>query len=299
MIPRSRLAAVLTVALATSGTAFSQSSPSPLQSTVWDCSITVPAGGYRSTKPIALPTNAEITVEPDAFLDGIAFDATGRAQHWKISDAFFRNVSISAQMGSSLDAKNTAFENCIFTKTGNWYTQWWSTRWGFENCLFSRTFMHEWPLSTVNQSAAARNSTFVGISLPAIELKGDCKYLQGGAAQYVNCRFVRCAVPRSFLAATVDCLFDSCTFPPTRESWPREAVPIQVKAYLLGTTMRPQTLEAGPLKVEFLAASKDMTAGCDFPFTMSGATIQLKNRKLPQQFRQIGTNRTKKASEIP
>lgn len=45
-------------------------------------------------------------------------------------------------------------------------------------------------------------------------------YLQKENMGLLKCRFVRCEVPETFLAATVDCIFENCQFSGKRHDWP-------------------------------------------------------------------------------
>jgi hypothetical protein len=115
---------------------------------------------------------------------------------------------------------------------------------------------------------------------------------------FENCRFVQCEVPETFLAATVNCVFEGCQFQGKRHVWPKETGPIKVTAYYTGQGAAPKSFINGPLTVEFLSMPRDRQAGSDLKHTYSAAHINLAALPMPAQFTMIGTTQ-KKASEIP
>jgi hypothetical protein len=189
-------------------------------------------------------------------------------------------------------------EDCDFAKDDNWYDFWWSTRWKFSNCIFTKKFVRG-DLPPLDYSAHATGCTFYNVKLPWIGMKENpAGYLQKGDMGFVKCRFVQCEVPESFLAGTVDCVFEACQFQGKRHPWPKETTAIKVTAYYAGQGSPPKSFINGPLTVEFLPAPREMQFGSTLTHAFSSGRVTLQELPIPAQFTMIGTAQ-KSASEIP
>lgn len=270
----------------------------PLQARTWDIDTTIPSGGYRAPKHIDLKGDWSPKVERGAVLDDIGFHGRAGVQHWKVEGAILRKVRITGKRGVSLRAVDSVLEDCDFAKDDNWYDFWWSTRWKFANCIFTKKFVRG-DLPPLDYSAHATGCTFYNVNLPWVGMKENpAGYLQKGDMGFVKCRFVQCEVPESFLAGTVDCVFEGCQFQGKRHPWPKETTPIKVTAYHAGQGSVPKSFINGPLTVEFLPAPRDMQVGSTLAHTFSSGRVTLQALPMPTQFTMIGTAQ-KNASEIP
>ena len=270
----------------------------PLQARTWDFDTTIPAGGYRAQKPIDLEGDWDPKVERGAVLDDIAFHGIGGVQHWKIAGAILRKVHISGKRGASLDAADSVLEDCEFSKNDNWYFNWWSTHWKFANCIFTKKFVRD-DLPPLDFSAHATGCTFYNVKLPSVGMKENpAGYLQKGDMGFEKCRFVQCEVPETFLAGTVDCVFEGCQFPAKRHAWPKETTALKVNAYYAAQGTAPKSFINGPLTVEFRPAPREIEAGSTLAHSYSGGRVTLTALPMPAQFAMLGTAQ-KKASEIP
>jgi hypothetical protein len=92
---------------------------------------------------------------------------------------------------------------------------------------------------------------------------------------FEKCRFVQCEVPETFLAGTVNCVFEGCQFQGKRHVWPKETSPIKVTAYYTSQGAAPKSFINGPLTVEFLPATKEIEAGSTLKHTYSGGHVSL------------------------
>ena len=278
--------------------ALASAADGPLQARTWDFETTIPAGGYRAQKPIDLTGDWDAKIERGAILDGIEFHGRAGVQRWRIEGTFLRNVRISGKRGMSLNAADSVLEECDFWKDDAWYDFWWSTRWKFKNCIFTKKFIRG-DLPPLDYSAHATACTFYGVKLPPIGMKENPgAYLQKGDMGFEKCRFVQCEVPETFLAGTVNCVFEGCQFQGKRHVWPKETSPIKVTAYYPSQGAAPKSFINGPLTVEFLPATKEIEAGSTLKHTYSGGHVSLATLPMPTQFTMIGTTQ-KKASEIP
>jgi hypothetical protein len=277
---------------------FVRAADGPLQARTWDFDTTIPAGGYRTPKSIDLEGDWDPKVERGVVLDEIGFHARAGIQHWKVEGAILRKVQISGKRGVSLDAVDSVLEECEFWKDDNWYDFWWSTRWRFTNCIFTKKFVRG-DLPPLDFSAHATGCTFYNVKLPSIGMKENpAGYLQKGEMGFEKCRFVQCDVPESFLAGTVNCVFEGCQFPAKRHPWPKETTAIKVTAYHTGQGSVPKSFINGPLTVEFLPMPREMQAGSTLAHTYRGGSVALQALPMPAQFTMIGTAQ-KRASEIP
>lgn len=277
---------------------FARAAEGPLQARTWDFDTTIPSGGYRAQKGIDLEGDWNPKVERGAALDGIEFHGRSGIQHWDIEGAILRKVRISGKRGFSVSAVDSVIEDCDGWKDDNWFDFWWSTHWKFTNCIFTKKFVRG-DLPPLDYSAHATGCTFYGVKLPGVGMKENpAGYLQKGDMGFEKCRFVQCDVPETFLAGTVECVFEACQFQAKRHGWPKETTPIKVTAYYAGQGSVPKSFINGPLTVEFLPAPREMQAGSTLPHTFSGGSVALRALPMPAQFTMIGTAQ-KKASEIP
>lgn len=268
------------------------------QATLWDKEITLPPNAYRAAKPVELNGDFTVTTRPGTLLEGVSFLTRGGVQHWHLDGTLLRRVRITGKRYASGHGIDSVFEDWEFNKDDNWYSFWWSTRWKFDNCIFTKRFIRG-ELTTVDYSAHADHCTFYGVKLPGINLKDNpATYLQQSDMAFVKCRFVDCDVPQTFLAATVDCVFEGCRFEPKNKvNWPKETGPIKVAAYYAGTGGEPSSFLNGPLTVQFTPASRGAAYGSTLPHAQSGGRVTLTNLRLNGQFAQLASI-NRKASEI-
>jgi hypothetical protein len=226
------------------------------------------------------------------------FAGRSGVQHWKLEGAILRKVRITGKRDMSLRARDSVFEECSFSKDDNWYNHWWSTRWKFENSIFTKSFVRG-ELPPLDYAAHAIGCTFYGVDLPRIGMKENpAGYLQKENMGFVKCRFVDCDVPESFLAATVDCVFEACRFQGKRHDWPKETGPSKVNAFYSGTGSAPKSFINGPLTVVFAPAPRDVGAGSTLPHTQTAGRVTITNLRDPGPVTMLGAV-AKKATEIP
>jgi len=284
-----------TFSLLTAVSALAQSDP--FLARVWDSAINLPPGAYRAAKPIELDGKFEVTTSPWTLIDGVVFNGAQSNQHWNLDGTIMRRVSLSGQLGIGLDAKDSIFENCELSKTGGWFVSMWGSNWRFDNCIFTDKFMRD-DLPVGDYSVRATHCTFYDVKLPTISVKDDPgSYLQKGRMGFVKCRFVRCNVPESFLAATVDCVFEDCQFPSKRQNWPAQMSSLQVNAMFSGLADAPESFLNGPLSVRFTEAPPTPDAGSTLPHSYSGGDITLNNYNPPLEYVNFGSVQ-KRSSEI-
>jgi hypothetical protein len=269
----------------------------PYLARVWDSSVALPPGGYRAAKPIELDNSIQITTAPQTLIDNVTFNGARGDQHWHFDGAILRRVNLSGQLGITMDAKNSVFENCGMSKTGGWFVSMWGSHWNFDNCIFTQKFLGG-GLSVADYQVHATRCTFYGVKLPTISYRDDpAAYLQKSSLGFVACRFVGCNVPESFLAATVDCVFEDCEFPAKHADWPKDMSPVEVKALYSGLTDAPESYLNGPLSVRFSEAPSNVQAGSTLPHSHTADEITVTGYSPPLEYVDLGTV-PKNSSEI-
>ena len=127
---------------------------------------------------------------------------------------------------------NCAFDDCRFGKGGVWYGGDLAGKYYFENCIIRKTFAK--PINLVDTGFRIQTSVFENIDLPSMNFrkKEAADYVNERWLRIVNCRFVKCNIPISFLLLTRDCVFENCTF--TEDTEPMEELkkPVEVDLYV-------------------------------------------------------------------
>lgn len=217
----------------------------------------VPPGSYQGAeKGVAVLRGNRTTIGPNVVLEN--FRMRGMApQHtsWTLDRSLLINCEIGGDFGTRLHAKDCAFDNSAFRKTGRWGIDFWSTSWSYENCIFAERFMPDF--SVGSSSVRAVKCTFYDVTLPSISYKEDASATaQCDRLRFDQCRFVRCVVPETFLASTVRCVFEDCTFPgPAGADWSKSKKPITVNAFIAGRGSAPVSYANTQLRVVFKTGS--------------------------------------------
>ncbi len=240
----------------------------------WKGAIVLPAGNYRGPeKGLHLEKDCHVIVSPGTLIKDAQFGGGGAK--WKVDGSLFRKVSISGDMGERLEAKDSAFEECSFSKGGGWFVAYWSTRWIFENCVFSKKFFpSKWHVG--DYSVCATDCTFYDLTMPKIGYKDDPSgEAQSKELKFEHCRFVKCELPESALAATIDCVFEDCQFTTQdKPNWTKAKKPIVVNVFLAAArTKPPKSYSNGPLQVNFQTAAPAQRAGSTLAVTHTGAGL--------------------------
>jgi hypothetical protein len=262
---------------------------------VWDQNVVIGAGAYRGTKVVS-KKDPKHKILPGALIEKTEFAADGHA-NWDVEGALLRDCTFHGDLGTGLKAKNSAFEECMFRKSGGWFVQWAGTRWSFDNCVFTRSFMPA-SFGVNDYSVHAVGCTFNGIKMPNFGLKKNpAEGVQGKDLQFVRCKFVGCDIPETMLALTIDCAFENCQFDSKKFNWEKAARDLEVKAYILGGRVPPSYVNT-KLSVTFVSGQPPQLAGAQLEHTLAGPRILMPWAQKYQSFADLGTVK-KSASEIP
>jgi len=235
----------------------------------WDGEIRLSRGNYcgpQKKMDIHLEKDCRVAVSAGTFIKQARFRCESGSR-WTVTGSLFREVDLGGDYALNFEATDSLFDECNFHKGGNLIISLWSTRWIFQNCVFSKHFFPE-NASVVDYSIRAIECTFHNLTLSKMRYKDDpAKQVQSRDLRFERCRFVNCEVPESFLATTVECVFDNCWFTTRRrEDWQQAARAIVVNAFVVSTrTTMPQSYANGQLQVNFVAAAPTQRAGATVP----------------------------------
>jgi hypothetical protein len=297
-------AVTLVVALLSAGNIVSAAEAHPLQARKWDQPMTIPSGAWRGVQSVKSLKDKKHRIEAGALVEGAEIDAEGGVQ-WQVDGAVLRDCHFSGDLGFRFDAKDTAFEGCKLHKSGGWFVGWAGTRWHLTNCLITRSFLPK-DIGLHDYSVRASDCTFVGVEMPEMSHKKDPSTYSGkDDVKFEHCRFVGCDITESVLAASVNCLFESCRFhldfekkPGKPDKWETAKAAVNVSAYLVNEEPHSNHVH-GQLNVAFFKAEPGATAGCTLPIGRAGTRVVL-----PGWARQITAwgeigSLEKAASDIP
>jgi hypothetical protein len=249
--------------------------PNAWRLTHWSGKVELLVGNYRvQSKGVRLERRCHIVVPAGTLIEGGGFNGD-RDCIWSIDRSLFRKVDVSCNCGSRFQAKDSAFYDCNFKKSGGWSVDLWSSRWDFENCVFAKQFL---PIQcrVRDYSVRAIGCTFYDIKLPEIESKDDpSKQAQCNDLRFEHCRFVNCEVPESALAATIACVFDHCRFTATGQAdWTHASKRVAVNAFIAPAKAKlPESHTNGLLEVNFKSASDAQPAGASLKVTRTDTTL--------------------------
>ena len=223
----------------------------------WSSVIVLTAGSYRcAEKGVEVKGGNRTTIGPNVLLENFRMRGMApRSTSWSLERSLLRNSEIGGDFETSLHAKDCAFDNCWFGKTGGWTIDYWSTGWAFENCVFTKRFMGN--VSVRDSSVRAVKCTFYDVTLPGIGYPADASgTAQCNQLRFEQCKFVKCVVPETFLASPIRCAFEDCTFPgPAGADWSKSKKPITVNAFIAGRGSAPVSYANTQLRVVFKTGS--------------------------------------------
>lgn len=208
----------------------------------WLTNMTVPTLKQKVREPIYLGDRnkniwIDVVVSPHSVWSGA--DRGKVELHYAnfiASKSRFENLEMSGDDRCHFYFQNCAFVSCDYPKIG-----WWRgpMKHYFENCYLKG---NRSGLSSVeNNAIRAETSVFEDVEFPTILfLKNQpADYVNEKWLRVVNCRFVKCKIPLSFLLITRDCVFENCVITDEAKKDDSEIVkPIQVDMYVSNLQIR-------------------------------------------------------------
>lgn len=240
--------------------------------------ITFPAGDYRPKKHLIL--GGPDPVDPKAKTAGRFFTLPGaritggsafiERGSWTATGTLFTNVKITAEWGADFKAANSLFSNCRLGKGGDWFGDYFSSKWTFDNCVFAGAFIQPWKV--IDIGIRLNQCTFHEVDFSPLMYQKDAgEEVKRSWMSIENCRFINCRIPESVLIATKNCVFESCNFGPP-ETDLRIKIPVKTTVYLTDRRNAPVT---GPdRQIEILDANRiPQPAGANLRYGKNGLTL--------------------------
>ena len=159
----------------------------------------------------------------------------------------FENLEMGADHANRFFFLNCAFTDCKFPKIGSWHDGgWFFAKHYFENCYFKGSYADN--LNFQLNGIRAQTCVFEGIDFPTYRFQkhqpGD--FVNDKWLRVVNCRFVKCKIPLSFLLLTRDCIFESCIIAEDIDRGDDAEItkPIEIDVYVSNLQLRVNKMPA-------------------------------------------------------
>jgi hypothetical protein len=185
----------------------------------WMESCTVPIAKQRIREQILLGDRGKQKWPVVVVSPGSIWSGTGSGQLFLSAARIVARQSKFEKLKFINDLSSHAyFIRCELLDTrlergGIWWGGNYSARFYLEDSLVKGTLFPK-RITMVDYGVRADRTVFVGIELPEVgyEKEQPARVVQNSWFCFVNCRFVKCKIPASFLLATYDCVFEDCTF---------------------------------------------------------------------------------------
>jgi hypothetical protein len=207
----------------------------------WLDPMTVPAGKERIHSAIVIGDRMKKKWPTVVIAPGSVWTATksGRVEisggNVVARQCRFEKLPIEVDHACRYFFLNCSFDDCRFGKAGVWYGGDLAGKYYFENCIIRRKFAN--PLNLVDTGFRIQTCVFEDIDLPSMNFRGKepANYVNERWLRIVNCRFVKCTLPISFLLLTRDCVYENCTFIEDAEPMEELKKPIEINLYVKGS----------------------------------------------------------------
>ncbi|MBX3740527.1 MAG: hypothetical protein KF712_06025 [Akkermansiaceae bacterium] len=184
----------------------------------WLESVTVPAMKQRIRERIIIGDRSAksasvVVVAPGnvwSSVDGASVELT--AGRLVANRARFEKLTFLADLNCIYHFTNSTLEDCGIRKGGNRVGPDHAAKFHFDRCLVKGSLAGF--LNIDHHGVRAQSTVFQGIELPGVDFKSKqpASFANHPWMRIVNCRFVNCTIPASFLTLTRDCIFEGCTF---------------------------------------------------------------------------------------
>lgn len=204
----------------------------------WMQAITVPAGKERVNEAIIIGDRMKKSWPTIVVAPGSNWSA-GRGGRIELSGgnfvarkSRFDRLPIEVDHACRYFFINCAFDDCRFGKGGVWYGGDLAGKYYFESCIIRKTFAN--PINLTDTGFRIQTCVFENIDLPSMNFrkKEAADYVNERWLRVVNCRFVKCTLPISFLLLTRDCVFENCTLIEDREPMEELKKLIEIDLYM-------------------------------------------------------------------
>ncbi len=184
----------------------------------WLKSLTVPATKQRLRENILIGDRGKspwvtVVVSPGSVWSGTDQYILANAGKFIASKSRFENLRLQADHACRLYFSNCLFEDCALQKGGWWRGGELEGKIYMEGCVIRKRLSNR-SINIVQDGFRVENSVFENADLPTMDFRKrqPADYVNNGWLRFVNCRFVNCKIPSSFLLLTRDCIFENCIF---------------------------------------------------------------------------------------
>jgi hypothetical protein len=184
----------------------------------WLESVTVPAMKQRIRERIIIGDRSAnsspvVVVAPGSVwssADGASVELS--AGKLVATRARFEKLTFFGDLNCIYYLINSTLEDCGIRKGGNRVGPDHAAKFYFDRCLVKGSLAGF--LNIDHHGIRAQFTVFQGIELPGVDFKRKqpASFVNHSWMRIVNCRFVNCTIPASFLTLTRDCIFEGCTF---------------------------------------------------------------------------------------
>ncbi|GAA5127792.1 hypothetical protein JIN84_08180 [Luteolibacter yonseiensis] len=219
----------------------------------WLTSMTVPVAKQKVREPIIVGHREKniwitVVVSPNSIWSGAERGKVHLAAGTFIATkSRFENLELGADHANRFYFANCAFTSCKFPKVGWWHDGgWFFAKHYFENCHIKGSYAGR--LTVQENGIRAQTCVFEDVEFPTIRFQKHqpADFVNDKWLRLVNCRFVKCKLPLSFLLLTRDCVFENCVVSEDIDRGDDVEItkPIQIDMYVSNTQIRVNKMPA-------------------------------------------------------
>ncbi|MES2438679.1 MAG: hypothetical protein V4584_06425 [Verrucomicrobiota bacterium] len=185
----------------------------------WLVSMTVPVAKQKIREPIILGDRNKniwinVVVSPNSIWSGAERGKVHLyAASFLATKSRFDTLEFGADHANRFYFQNCSLTNCRFPKIGWWHDGGnFFAKHYFENCHIKGSYSGK--LTVQENGIRAQTCVFEDIEFPTIRFQKHqpADLVNEKWLRIINCRFVKCKLPLSFLLLTRDCMFENCVF---------------------------------------------------------------------------------------
>jgi hypothetical protein len=189
-----------------------ETEPYPAEEVTEDTVLAPSSKPYRIEK--TLKVKGVLTIDAGVELRGGSIDLGGKG-HLKINGTpdkpvIFRNVVIVQDLGASVYAQFSDFDQCVFRKGGAWFSHF-SSKWQFSHCVLYKCKFPR--LTGVDYGFEIVNCALVSMNFPDIDQGANTvSLLRANWNKLISCDFVDCSLPPTVFWCSERSNFRGCKF---------------------------------------------------------------------------------------
>ncbi|WP_367873201.1 hypothetical protein [Luteolibacter sp. Populi] len=184
----------------------------------WLDPMTIPTGKQKVRKHIVIGDRGKknwplVVISPGSAWsggDGARIELSGG--NVLATQSRFEDIALICDHACHYYFRYCSFKDCKLERGGIWWGGDLPAKYYLEGCIITGKFSK--PIQISDNGYRIQTSVFQNVDLPQMSFgkHQPADYLNEKWLRIVNCRFVKCTVPVSFLLLTRDCIFEGCTF---------------------------------------------------------------------------------------